>query len=126
MPELPRLYNLVVFAPYNFKRVFMRDWILNCNQWDICIHKQLEKLRAIAHISPKVTFFKPTYAGITKARTRWMTYHHIPSITQAFQHIPFYMPFRMAAGAILNIGTIRLMASLSKGYANGLTLFTCD
>ena len=126
MPELPRLYNLVILSPDNFKRVFMWYWILNCNQWNICIHQQLEKLRALAHITPKITPFKPTHAGITKARTWRVSNHHIPSIIQAFQYIPFYMPLRMTARAILNISTVRFVASLSKGYTNGLTFFTCN
>lgn len=126
MPELPRLYDLVILAPDNFKRVFVRDWIFNSNQWDVCIHQQLEKLRALSHVTPEVTFFKPTYARIAKARAWRVCNHHIPSIIKAFQNIAFDMPFRMPTGTVLNIRTIRLMASIAKGYTNGLTLFASN
>lgn len=124
MPELPRLYNLVILTPDNFQRVFMRDWVFNCNQWNICIHQQLEKLRAFAHIFPKVALFKPTHARIAKARTRRMTYHHVPSIIETFKNIAFYMPFRVSTRTILNIRAKSLMSAFTEGNTNGLTFFT--
>ena len=124
VPELPRLYNLVILSPDNFKRVFMRYWILNRNQWDISIHQRLEKLRAFAHIFPKVTLFKPTNTRVTEARARRMSNHHIPSVIQDLQNIALYMPLRMTTRTILNIRTICLMPALTKSYTDGLTFFT--
>lgn len=126
MPELPGLNDLVVFSPDNFKRIFMRYWILNCNQWYISIHERLKKLRAFAHITPKISFFKPTNTRVTKARARWMSNHHIPTIIQDLQNIALDVPFGMPAGTILNVRAVRLVSALAKGYTDGLTFFTCN
>jgi len=65
MPELMRLYYLIVFFTDDFNRVFMGYRIFNSLFLDRCFHNELEKLGGFLHFTPKVSFCEPTNTRIT-------------------------------------------------------------